>query len=169
MYLSACCRVGVITTTRPSNDPHHGHFIRNQSWNVVSWEPEGHYQYSKMFRWEPEGHYCCTMSIVIAPFWFSMENLWVVIAPFWLSTDNVIFLILSSKGKTVSPGYFAYRLLCPFSNENLIPRRRRRFTALLGAVIKCLLLTNSYHQIRARRALSQFNDVPLRTRRVLSP
>ena len=24
----------------------------------VSWEPEGHYRYSRMFRWEPEGRYC---------------------------------------------------------------------------------------------------------------
>ena len=30
---------------------------------IVSWEPEGRYQYSKMFSWEPEGRYCCTMSI----------------------------------------------------------------------------------------------------------
>ena len=24
--------------------------------HIISWEPEGHYHYSKMFRWEPEGH-----------------------------------------------------------------------------------------------------------------
>ena len=29
-------------------------------------------------------------------------------------------------------------------------------------------ITQSYHQLRARRALSLFNDVPLRTRRALS-
>ena len=25
--------------------------------DIVSWEPEGRYHYSKMFHWEPEGHY----------------------------------------------------------------------------------------------------------------
>ena len=57
--------------------------------HIVSWKPEGHYQYSKMFRWEPEGRYRWTMSMVIVPFWFSMEHLWIVIAPFWLSTDDI--------------------------------------------------------------------------------
>ena len=57
--------------------------------HIVSWEPEGRYQYSKMFPWEPEGRYCCTMSMAIAPFWFSTEYLWKVIAPFWLSTDDM--------------------------------------------------------------------------------
>ena len=37
----------------------------------VSWEPEGRYQYSKMFCLEPEGRYRCTKSMAIAPFWFS--------------------------------------------------------------------------------------------------
>ena len=55
---------------------------------TVSWEPEGHYQFSKMFCWEPEGHYRCTKSMAIAPFWFSMKHLWIVIVPFWLSTDD---------------------------------------------------------------------------------
>ena len=30
---------------------------------IVSWEPEGCHQYSKMFHWEPEGHCHCTMYI----------------------------------------------------------------------------------------------------------
>ena len=47
--------------------------------DVVSWEPEGRYHYSKMFRWEPEGPYRCTKSIAITPFWFSMEHRWIVI------------------------------------------------------------------------------------------
>ena len=46
------------------------------------WEPEGRYQYSKMFYQEPEGRYCCTKSMVIAPF--------------WLSTDDVLTAILST-------------------------------------------------------------------------
>ena len=56
---------------------------------VVSWEPEGRYCRSKMFRWEPERRYCCTKSIAIAPFWFSTEHLWIAITPFWLSTDEL--------------------------------------------------------------------------------
>ena len=42
---------------------------------IVSWEPEGHCHYSKMFCWEPEWHYCCTMSMVIAPFSGSQGNM----------------------------------------------------------------------------------------------
>ena len=57
--------------------------------HIVSWEPEGRYCSSKMFRWEPEGRYCCTKSMAIAPFWFSTEHLWSAIAPFWLSADNI--------------------------------------------------------------------------------
>ena len=59
--------------------------------NIASWEPERHYQCSKMFRWEPEGRSCCTKSMVIAPFWFSTEHLLIVIAPFSgsRSTDNI--------------------------------------------------------------------------------
>ena len=56
---------------------------------IVSWEPEGRYCSSKMFRWEPEGQYCCTKSMAIAPFWFSTEHLWSAIAPFWLSADEM--------------------------------------------------------------------------------
>ena len=41
--------------------------------NIISWEPEGRYQYQKMFCGEPEGHYGCTLSMVIAPFWFSTD------------------------------------------------------------------------------------------------
>ena len=35
-------------------------------WNnhAVSWEPEGRYHYSTMFRWEPEGRYHCTKSML---------------------------------------------------------------------------------------------------------
>ena len=43
---------------------------------VVTWEPEGHYDYSTMFHWELEGCYCYTKSMAIAPFWFSMEHHW---------------------------------------------------------------------------------------------
>ena len=53
----------------------------------VRWEPEGRYQYFKMFHWEPEGRYRCTQ-VYISPFWFSTEHIWIVIAPFWLSTDG---------------------------------------------------------------------------------
>ena len=63
--------------------------IRNR--NFVSWEPEGRYCSSKLFRWEPEGGYCCTKSMATAPFWFSTEHLWSAITPFWLSTDDLLF------------------------------------------------------------------------------
>ena len=65
-------------------------------WNIYDismtyWEPEGRYQYSKMFRWEPEGRYnCCTKSKAIAPFWFSTEHFGIVITPFLLSTDDIV-------------------------------------------------------------------------------
>ena len=58
---------------------------------VVSWEPEGRCQYSKMFSWELEGRYRCTKSLAIAPFWFSTEHPWIVIVPFWLLTDQVVY------------------------------------------------------------------------------
>ena len=59
---------------------------------IVIWDPEGGYQYSKMFHWETEGrYYSCTKSMAIAPIWFSTEHLWIVIAPFWLSTDKIQF------------------------------------------------------------------------------
>ena len=64
--------------------------------HVISWEPEGRYKYSKMFRWEPEGHYLCTKSMAIAPFWFSREHRWIVIVPFWLSTDDILNGMLTS-------------------------------------------------------------------------
>ena len=42
---------------------------------IVSWEPEGRYCSSEMFRWEPEGCYCCTTKyMAIVPFWFSKEH-----------------------------------------------------------------------------------------------
>ena len=56
--------------------------------HTVSWEPEGRYCSSKMFRWEPEGRYRCAKSMAISPFWFSTEHLWSAMAPFWLSTDD---------------------------------------------------------------------------------
>ena len=62
--------------------------------HIVSWEPEGHYCSSKMFRWEPEGGYCCTKSMAIVPFWFSTEHLWSSIAPFWLSADDIIHALV---------------------------------------------------------------------------
>ena len=38
--------------------------------HIVSWEPEGHYHYSKMFCWEPKGRYRHRLCTVIVPFWF---------------------------------------------------------------------------------------------------
>ena len=68
---------------------------------IVSWEPEGHYHYSKMFCWEPEGHYRHRHCTVIAPFWFSTEHLWILIAPFWLSTADTLQHTLLISGLRV--------------------------------------------------------------------
>ena len=43
--------------------------------HIVSWEPEGHYQYWKMFHWEPEGRCRCTKSMAIVPFWLSTDHM----------------------------------------------------------------------------------------------
>ena len=71
----------------------------------VSWEPEGRYCSSKMFRWEQEGLYRCTKSIAITPFWFSTEHCWSAITPFWLSTDDLSSStnLLTSTKKLVWP------------------------------------------------------------------
>ena len=69
-----------------------GHMGR-LAFDVVSWEPEGRYCRSKMFRWEPEGRYCHWLCTAIAPFWFSTEHLWAAITPFWLSTDDVVYIV----------------------------------------------------------------------------
>ena len=72
---------------------------------VVSWEPEGLYQHSKMFHWEPEGYSRHRLFTAMAPFWFSMEHLWILIAPFWLSTDDIynisVFIRLLSSNLLV--------------------------------------------------------------------
>ena len=61
---------------------------------MFCWEPEGHCQYSKMFCWEPEEHYRHRLCNVIAPFWFSTEHLWILIVPFWFSTEHLWILIV---------------------------------------------------------------------------
>ena len=60
--------------------------IRSSS-QFVSWEPEGHYQYSTMFHWEPEGCYCCTKSTGIG---FSTEHSWTAFTPFWFSVKEFL-------------------------------------------------------------------------------
>ena len=75
------------------------HFLSLMTWfsdvtfemDIISWEPEGRYHYSKMFHWEP-GRYHHRLCTVIGSFWFSTEHLWLLIVPFWLSTDNMSFL-----------------------------------------------------------------------------
>ena len=57
--------------------------------HIVSWEPEGRYCRSKMFRWEPEGRYCHWLCTAIAPFSFSTEHLCSAITPYWFSTDDI--------------------------------------------------------------------------------
>ena len=63
-----------------------------QSRIIGSWEPEGHYHYSTMFRWEPKGDYPCTKSIAIVPFWFRMKHRWTVLTPVWFSVDSLMNL-----------------------------------------------------------------------------
>ena len=65
--------------------------------HIVSWEPEGRYCRSKMFRWEPEGRYCHWLCTAIVPLWFSMEHLWAAITPFWLSTDDVLLSNMEAR------------------------------------------------------------------------
>ena len=74
-------------------------------YSIVIWEPEGSYQYSKMFRWEPNGCYRCTMYMVIASFWFSTEHLWMVIAPFWFSTEHLWTVIAPFWNSSEFIGY----------------------------------------------------------------
>ena len=50
--------------------------VTSHSRIIVSWEPEGRYQCSMMFRWEWEGRYRCTKSMERAPFWFLIQHLW---------------------------------------------------------------------------------------------
>ena len=101
------------------------------NWHVVSWEPEGRYCNSKMFRWETQGRYRCVYGN-LAPFWFSTEHLWIAITPFWLSTDDVCAPSLSLQ-------------------------------------VQCTCITAQWYcLLRARRAITLFKDVPLRTRRALS-
>ena len=38
--------------------------------HIVTWKPEGRYNYSTIFHSEPEGWYRCTKSLAIVPFWF---------------------------------------------------------------------------------------------------
>ena len=111
-------------------------FLRNFLVCIVSWEPEGHYHYSMIFRWEPEVCYSHRLCTVIVPFWFLTEHHW-MITPFWLSKTT-----LSSM----------YRRHTSNISFNL---------NVHSIVINC--------QLRAKWALSIFNNVPLRTIRALSP
>ena len=56
--------------------------------DIISWEPEGHYHYSKMFCWDPEGRYRHRHCTAIAPFWFSMEHCWILILRHWLNLNS---------------------------------------------------------------------------------
>ena len=58
--------------------------------DIISWEPEGHFQYSMMSRWEPEGRYGCAESTAIAPFWFSTQHCRTALTPFWFSANDAL-------------------------------------------------------------------------------
>ena len=78
-------------------------------WHVifVSWELEGHYQYSTMFCWEPEGSYRCVTSMAKAPFWFSMEHRGIVIKPVWFSDDDAFNLTSAARWSEVGRAIFS--------------------------------------------------------------
>ena len=95
----------------------------------ASWEPEGRYQYSKMFRWDTEGCYCCTKSMAVTPFWFSTEQLWIAVTPFWLSADKLWpkftytcnqSVYVNSTKKANSPKTFAISINWRVYFQNLI-------------------------------------------------
>ena len=93
---------------------------------IISWEPEGHYHYSKMFCWEPEGR--CTKSMV---------------------TSALLVLNGTSLKSDIDSTLLAlnwWYIHLNYTHKNCLNR-----------------------QLRARRALLQIKDVPLRTRRALSP
>ena len=113
----------------------------------VSWEPEGRYCSSKMFRWEPEGRYCCTKSMAIAPFWFSTEHRWFAITPFWLSTDDFSPLPIPHM-VTWAPSFFL--------------NQSNYFTfCLLSKIYKTLLcrLTVSLHVLQKSRIFLNVNGL----------
>ena len=78
----------ILKSSNGSNECGAMTFVFTQG-HIVTWEPEGHYCISKMFRWEPEGRYRHRIFTATASFWFSMEHLWTAIMPFRLSTDDI--------------------------------------------------------------------------------
>ena len=81
---------------------------------MFRWEPEGRYHYSTMFRWEPEGRYPCTKSMVIAPFWFSTEHLWIVIMAFWFSADDMVISLDFKALQTIWHSWVSWHVLSIF-------------------------------------------------------
>ena len=84
-----------------SNASFMSRIVKTMNSYSVSWEPEGRYQYSMMFRWEPEGRYCCKKPMAIAPFWFSTEHGWTALTPFWFSADESYNYWILSKLNSV--------------------------------------------------------------------
>ena len=84
-------------TLRLQSGLHRVEIILNRIAHIASWEPEGRYCRSKMFRWEPEGRNRHTLCTAIAPFWFSTEHIWAAITPFWLSTDDMHYIHLAES------------------------------------------------------------------------
>ena len=73
------------------------------NFNIVSWEPEGHYIAVQRCSVENQKG-TIAIKTAIAAFWFSMEHLCTV-TPFWLSTDDIrmkicLSLIMLIKGKS---------------------------------------------------------------------
>ena len=113
-----------------------------------------------MFRWELEGYCRCTKSVVIAPFCFSMEHCWIALTPVWFSAEDNEELESSAllKSKPDVKEFHVKSNCACVGNQHQSRIDQNKFN------IYCSWW---YRQLRARRALLQIKDVPLRTRRAL--
>ena len=64
---------------------------RGWIWLLISWEPEGYYDYSTMSYWEPEGRYSRTKLWRERP-----GHRWSALTPFWFSAVELLCLLACS-------------------------------------------------------------------------
>ena len=136
--------------------------VESQKGIISCWEPEGHYRCTEygnstllvlnetfiyIISWKPEGHYITIQSMAIAPFWFLLVlNGTFIHIVSWEPEGHYLYLVTFWEPEG------CYHWTESMANSTLL--------VLNGTFI-------SYLQLRARKALSLFNDVPLRTRRAL--
>ena len=101
-----------------------------------------------MFHWKPEGHYHHTLRTAIAPFSFSMEH--------WDRPD------VTRLGRILWRWSILPTLVAVW-------RGRRWAITLWGLFSLEMSQYWQYHRLRTKRMLMLFNNVPLKTRRALSP